>query len=81
MKEAVGSGWAQTWEIVFGDFGEAKGLWTTFSNYFDNIIGRASDVRNEVLQIWKDLGGRELLFRFDEETGDFGAVWNIVKGI
>lgn len=24
LKESLGSGWAQTWEIVFGDFNEAK---------------------------------------------------------
>lgn len=31
LKEAVGSGWANTWEILFGDFEEAKELWTGLS--------------------------------------------------
>lgn len=31
LKEAVGSGWAMTWEILFGDFEEAKVLWTSLS--------------------------------------------------
>jgi hypothetical protein len=25
-KEAAGSGWAATWQIIFGDFGEAKAV-------------------------------------------------------
>ena len=28
LKEAVGSGWAMTFELIFGDFEEAKELWT-----------------------------------------------------
>ena len=58
LKEAVGSGWAQTWEIVFGDFEEAKKLWTEIGNIIGGFIDKQSDARNAVLQGWKDLGGR-----------------------
>lgn len=50
LKEAVGSGWATTWEIVFGDFNEAKDLWTQVSNALGGIIDNASTARNELLQ-------------------------------
>ena len=49
-KEAVGSGWAQTWEIVFGDFGEAKTLWTGISNVITGAVQIMSDARNDLLQ-------------------------------
>ena len=58
LKEAVGSGWAMTWEILFGDFEEAKELWTGLSKVIGGFIDAQSDARNEMLQTWKDLGGR-----------------------
>ena len=58
LKEAVGSGWTQTWSIIIGDFGESKNLWTGISNYLSDIINKSANARNEVLQGWHDLGGR-----------------------
>lgn len=34
LKEAAQSGWAYTWEYIFGDFNEAKAMWTEASKYF-----------------------------------------------
>ena len=48
LKEAVGSGWAMTWEILFGDFEEANARWTEASNYFGGLIESMSDARNSV---------------------------------
>ena len=69
MKESAQSGWAQTWEIVIGDFGEAKNLWTNVSNAMGKIIGGAADARNELLggafsTGWKQLLGEGIM---DEE--------------
>lgn len=53
MKEAVGSGWAQTWQIIFGDFEEAKELWTGVSEFFTGekgIITGISEARNKMLE-------------------------------
>lgn len=58
LKESVGSGWATTWEIVFGDFEEAKTLWTNVSNVVGDYISKMSDARNNLLKGWKELGGR-----------------------
>ena len=45
MKEAVGSGWAQTWQTIFGDFYEARDFWTSISDWMGRIIGDTSDAR------------------------------------
>ena len=37
-KETAGSGWAKTWQIVFGDFGEAKKTFTDLSNTINGVI-------------------------------------------
>jgi tape measure domain-containing protein len=57
-KETIGSGWAQTWQTIFGDFGEAKKLFTGLSNGLNGIINDNADARNEILGGWKKLGGR-----------------------
>ena len=44
LKEAVGSGWAMTWEILFGDFEEAKKLWTGISNVVGGFIDAQSKI-------------------------------------
>lgn len=59
-KEALGSGWADTWQIIFGDFGEAKVLFTGLSETINGFVSASADARNKILKDWKDLGGRTL---------------------
>lgn len=62
-KEAIGSGWAETFEILFGDFEEATDLFTGISNWLGQLISDSADARNSFLQMWKDMGGRSELVR------------------
>ena len=50
LKEAAQSGWATSWEIVFGDFNQGKELWTSMANSIGAIIDKMSDVRNTFLK-------------------------------
>lgn len=50
LKEAAQSGWGQTWEIIVGDFEEAKELWTSISDTLGGIIGRSAEARNKLLE-------------------------------
>lgn len=50
MKEAAQSGWTQTWEIIIGDFEEARELLTGISDFFNGIIGKSADRRNKLLE-------------------------------
>ena len=59
-KEVVGSGWAKTWQLVFGDFKEARKFFTDFSNGFNDILSGIANRRNEVLSEWKLVGGRDM---------------------
>lgn len=77
VQEAIGSGWATSWEYLFGGYEEAKGLWTEVGKivgkYFDDAQGTYHDAvldmdrslgnfRNAVLKTWKDLGGQASFF-------------------
>ena len=49
LKESAQSGWTQTWEILVGDFEEAKTLWTSVSETVGDMINRMSERRNNFL--------------------------------
>jgi tape measure domain-containing protein len=79
-KEAVGSGWAQTFEIILGNFGEAKTMFTAVSNYIGGIVSASASARNKMLQDWKSLGGRDLLFEgIKNAVADLSAVLKPIK--
>lgn len=61
--EALGSGWAQTWEILFGNIEEAKEFWTPISDAIVDFVTKSSDARNKFVQEWKDLGGFDSLVK------------------
>jgi tape measure domain-containing protein len=79
LKEAAGSGWAKSWEIIIGDFEEAKTLLTEVSEAIGGFINKTSDARNEMLQFWKDNGGRAALI--DSFRNSFEALGQILKPI
>lgn len=56
LKEAVGSGWTQTWRLIIGDFEEAKELWTGISDVLGGLINKMSDARNNLLESALDTG-------------------------
>ena len=49
LKESAQSGWTQTWELLIGDFEEAKALWTSVSDKLGEIINKSSERRNNLL--------------------------------
>lgn len=50
LKEAAGSGWAQTFEILIGDFEEARSFFTFLSNEIGGVIGGMAEERNNFLK-------------------------------
>lgn len=79
LQEAAGSGWSQTWQIIFGDFDEAKSLFTNVNNVLSGFINASSKARNKVLQDWKDLGGRTAIINAIANT--FTALINVLRPI
>lgn len=61
LRESVGSGWSESFAILFGDFNEATELFTGINNAVGGFLGRMSDSRNAMLQEFKDNGGRTAL--------------------
>lgn len=79
LKEAAQSGWTQTWEILIGDFEEAKALWTSVSDVFSEIINSSAEARNNMLQAWADAGGRDMII--DSLKNAFKALLSVINPI
>lgn len=50
LKESAGSGWAETFELIFGNFEEAKTLWTGLTDVFGDVISKISTARNTLVK-------------------------------
>lgn len=79
LKESAGSGWAQTWKTIFGDFPEAKKLFTEVNNVIGGFISSSADARNKVLKDWDKLGGRTATLNAIKNT--FNALISVAKPI
>lgn len=79
LKESAQSGWTQTWELIVGDFEEAKALLSEISSVLNGIIGESAESRNKMVSTWKDLGGRTALI--EGMRGAFEALTSVIKPI
>lgn len=73
-KDAVSSQWMKTFDYIFGNYKEAKALWTDMSNALWDVFASSGEVRNDLLKEWKDLGGRDTLLE------GFWNSWNAFFG-
>lgn len=71
-KEALGSGWTKSFEYIFGNFEQAKKIFTSIGNTMQKFIDISSDARNSVLKDWSDMGGRDQMV-----TGLANAFWSL----
>lgn len=79
LKESAGSGWATTSEIIFGDFEEAKTLWTGVNDVIGGILNDSADARNAMLNDWDQLGGRTSMI--DAVRNAFDALMSVITPI
>lgn len=59
LKEAMGSGWMQTWQTIVGDYHESIAMWTAVNDVLSGMITTSANARNGMLEVWKAAGGRE----------------------
>lgn len=61
IQESMGSGWANTWTLLIGDYKQSAEFFTWLSNKFDGVISASSNARNQLLSDWQEHGGRDAL--------------------
>lgn len=62
-QDAVSSGWLTTFEHIFGNYEEAKTLWTNLTDVLWEMFAAGAEMRNEVLERWHNakVGGYQTL--------------------
>ena len=58
VKQTLQTGWAKSFEYIFGSYTEAKEFWTDVTDLLYEIFIVSGEIRNETLQLWHDNGGR-----------------------
>ena len=61
VQDAVSTGWMHTFEDIFGNYEEARDLWTAMANELYDIFAEPLNKQNIVLDLWKKGGGRDNL--------------------
>ena len=80
LRESIGSGWAQTWQIVFGDFEEARAFWSNLYNgTISPMISSMSDARNTLLSSALG-GGDDAWLKFNEQLQAAGVSLDTFQG-
>lgn len=76
LKATAGTGWKDTWQLVFGGLDEAKVFWTNTTNFISGIINKAADFRNKIVGM---VMGNPLSALADKITGITDTVKSAVK--
>ena len=58
LKEVVASGWRTSFKYIFGNYEEARDLWTGVVNELWDIFADSGYKRNDLLKGWYEGGGR-----------------------
>ena len=95
-KDAVSTKWKQTFSTIFGNYEQAKELWSDLAEELYDLFAASGDTRNELLKQWNDpaflksgalLPGEKLdeMFRFPELKAGrdvlLEGLWNIFHSI
>lgn len=70
VRDAVSTGWMSSFELIIGNYMEAKKVWTDLANWMYDIFVEMGNERNKLLKEWQKewkfgaegLGGRAYLF-------------------
>lgn len=75
VKDAVSTGWMTTFEYIFGNYEESKVLWTDLANELYGVFAESGNLRNQILDDWKEMGGRDAMLE------GFWDAWNGIANV
>lgn len=74
LKDAVSTSWMKTFELIFGNYEEAKVLFSNLANNLWELVMIIGNWRNALFKSWRDDGGREAFF-----DGIVGGVNSVIS--
>lgn len=79
VKDAVSSGWMDSFKYMFGNLDEARVLWTDVANALVEYVDIFASWRNEILKSWHELGGYNDMI--EAASNLWQTFMNIVRGV
>lgn len=80
VKDAVSTGWMNTFKTIFGDYLNATELWTEVAEEFYDLFVLDVERQNDALKKWADAGGREqLLWGIKKLWRSIKAIFSTIK--
>ena len=73
-KDAVSTGWMNTFELIFGNYTEAKKLWTAVANELWEVFAGGGSDRNAMLLEWHEK-------RYEKFWSAVSNIWEGIKGM
>ncbi len=93
-RDAVSTKWKQTFTMLFGNYEEAKVLWSDLAEYLYDLFAASGDTRNAIIEMWNNpkqlfapTDGYEIWDMFDDRNLKTGreimleGLWNILESI
>ena len=68
LQAQAGTGWKDTWQIIFGSLDDAKRVWTGLANFIGKIIDGVSKWRNTILDIAMNNPLKELFDKINNSS-------------
>jgi len=59
VKDAVSTGWMNVFELIFGNYEEAKTVWTSVANELIEVFSMPTESLSKILKYWHKNGGYE----------------------
>lgn len=78
VKDAVSSGWMQSFKYIFGDLDEARKLWTDVANSLYDFVSIFIEARNTFLQGWHD--GIDIVEKLGDGENSVSLATNKLSG-
>lgn len=80
--DAVSTKWMNIFQIIFGNYEEAKKIWTEFGDIFYDIFAQPVDYLLEIMEAWKKFHGQVLLFGTEASSvfTNLRDIFNSIKG-
>lgn len=79
VKDAVSSGWMDTFESIFGGYDKAKVIWTDLANDLWDVFAAPGNERNSILKEWVELGGQTALW--EGLTNIFKSLLSVIEAV
>lgn len=82
-KDAVSTGWMNTFQNIFGNYEEAKQIWSELADRMWELFAAGIDRRNNILKAWRESGDWAYIFGNPDRDGGemYGALWNLLDAV